>query len=269
MVEQVLLNLVVNARDAMPRGGRLEVGTVAVDFDESASHPARAGGFACLYVRDTGTGIAPEIMSRIFEPFFTTKGIGKGTGLGLATVYGVMQQHSGWISVETAVGRGTTFRAYFPRQAVNLPKFGSAVATSALLGGHEGILLVEDESTVRDIAQAALTGLGYRVFAATSGLAALQEWEMHRHEVDLLLTDLVMPDGITGRDLAMRLRESAPQLRIIFMSGYSYEVAGDDLVLKEGVNYLPKPFDLASLARIVRGMLDRGQSHPPFPIAPG
>ena len=264
MVEQVLLNLVVNARDAMPRGGRLEVGTASADFDGTASHPARAGEFACLFVRDTGQGIAPEIMSRIFEPFFTTKGVGKGTGLGLATVYGVMQQHNGWVTVESAVGEGTTFRAYFPRHAINLPAMAAGAAAAAIPGGHEGILLVEDEATVRDIAQAALTGLGYRVFTATSGLAALQVWELHRHEVDLLLTDLVMPEGVTGRDLALRLRETAPKLRIIFMSGYSYDVAGDDLALTEGVNYLPKPFDLASLARIVRTMLDRDATRPPF-----
>jgi two-component system cell cycle sensor histidine kinase/response regulator CckA len=264
MVEQVLLNLVVNARDAMPRGGRLEVSTAPIDFDDRAAHPARVGAFACLTVRDTGTGIPPEIMSHIFEPFFTTKGVGKGTGLGLATVYGVLQQHNGWVTVESVVGQGTTFRAYFPRQASSLPAMPSGTVAASLSGGHEGILLVEDESTVRDIAQAALTGLGYRVFTATSGLAALQVWEAHRDEVDLLLTDLVMPEGITGRDLAARLRESTPDLRIIYMSGYSYDVAGADLVLKEGVNYLPKPFDLASLARIVRNMLDREVSRPPF-----
>ncbi len=264
MVEQVLLNLVVNARDAMPRGGRLEVGTASADFDGNAPHPARAGAFACLYVRDTGTGIAPEVMSRIFEPFFTTKGIGQGTGLGLATVYGVMQQHSGWVTVESTVGQGSTFRAYFPREAIALPAMAPGAVASALPGGHEGILLVEDEAAVRDIAQAALTGLGYRVFAATSGLAALREWEIHRHEVDLLLTDLVMPEGVTGRDLALRLREAAPNLRIIFMSGYSYDVAGHDLALTEGVNYLPKPFDLAGLARIVRTRLDHDASRSPF-----
>jgi two-component system cell cycle sensor histidine kinase/response regulator CckA len=266
MIEQVLLNLVVNARDAMPRGGRLEVATARVDFDAKASHPARAGAFACLTVRDTGTGIPPEIMSRIFEPFFTTKGLGKGTGLGLATVYGVMQQHNGWVTVESTVGQGTTFRAYFPREEISLPALAAGPAASALPGGHEGILLVEDEASVRDIAHAALTGLGYRVFTANSGLAALQVWELHRHEVELLLTDLVMPEGVTGRDLAHRLRESAPGLRIIYMSGYSYDVAGDDLLLKEGLNYLPKPFDLASLARIVRNMLDRGASRAPFSL---
>jgi two-component system cell cycle sensor histidine kinase/response regulator CckA len=262
MVEQVLLNLVVNARDAMPRGGRLLVRTEAVDLDESAPHPARAGAFASLVVTDTGTGIPPDVLPRIFEPFFTTKGVGRGTGLGLATVYGVMQQHQGWVSVDSTVGQGTTFRAYFPRLAATLPQMTTGPAAVSLPGGHEGILLVEDESTVREIAHAALSGLGYRVFPATSGVAALQVWEAHRHEIDLLLTDLVMPEGITGRDLGLRLRESEPDLPIVYMSGYSYDVAGEDFVLKDGVNYLPKPFDLASLARIVRSMLDRDGARP-------
>ncbi len=268
MVEQVLLNLVVNARDAIPRAGRLRVSTMTVEFTEADVAPARPGVYACLAVSDTGTGIAPEVLPRIFEPFFTTKGVGKGTGLGLATVYGVMQQHGGWITVESTVGQGTTFRAYFPRPAgaPSLATPGPAVA--ALRGGHEGILLVEDEPSVREIAQAALTGLGYRVITADSGLAALQIWEAHRHEIELLLTDLVMPGGITGRDLALRLRASEPRLPVVYMSGYSYEVAGDDFSLEEGVNYLSKPFDLASLARIVRASLERGATRQPFSAAP-
>lgn len=265
MVEQVLLNLVVNARDAMPRGGRLEISTARVEFDEQAVQPARPGAFAVVAVTDTGTGIAPEVLPRIFEPFFTTKQVGRGTGLGLATVYGVMQQHHGWVTVESLVGRGTTFRAYFPRLPVALAPAGTGAIAAAMPGGHEGILLVEDEVAVREIAQAALTGLGYRVFPATNGLAALQVWEAHRHEISLMLTDLVMPDGMTGRDVAVRLRESDPRLPIIYMSGYSYDVAGNDFVLKEGVNYLPKPFGLANLAEIVRAMLDRGASQSPFP----
>jgi PAS domain S-box-containing protein len=266
MVEQVLLNLVVNARDAMSRGGVLRVVTATVDLDEAAAHatpPARPGTFACLTVSDTGTGIAPEIRSHIFEPFFTTKGVGKGTGLGLATVYGIMQQHGGWITMESEVGRGTTFRAYFPRLATSLVETGAA-QPAALQGGHETILLVEDEPAVRAVAEVALAGLGYRVFAASSGLVALQVWEEHKHEIELLLTDLIMPDGITGRDLALRLRAGAPKLPVIYMSGYSHEVAGGDFPLEEGMNYLPKPFDLTSLAKQVRASLDRGATTPPF-----
>ncbi len=267
MVEQVLLNLVVNARDALPKAGTLRITTQPVDLNEPAARAmmhGRAGAFVCLAVSDTGTGIAPEVLPRIFEPFFTTKGIGKGTGIGLATVYAIMQQHGGWINVESVVGRGSTFRAYFPRLATALPTTPAGQDGLPVRGGHEGILLVEDESAVRVVAEAALVNLGYRVFTAPSGLAALQVWEMHRHEIELLLTDLVMPDGITGRDLALRLRASAPQLAVIYMSGYSQEMAGGDFPLEEGTNFLAKPFDLTGLAKLVRASLDRGVTNPPF-----
>jgi two-component system, cell cycle sensor histidine kinase and response regulator CckA len=267
MVEQVLLNLVVNARDAMPKGGILRVTTQPVDFDEPSARlmpQGRPGAFACLMVGDTGTGIAPNVLPRIFEPFFTTKGVGKGTGLGLATVYGVTQQHGGWVIVESAVGRGTIFRVYFPRLSSVLTEAMEGRAGTPLPGGHEGILLVEDELAVREIAEAALVGLGYKVFPAPSGLAALQVWEAHQHEIELLLTDLVMPAGITGRDLALRLRSVNPRLPVVYMSGYSDDVAGGGFTLQEGMNYLPKPFDLASLARMVRTSLDRGATKMPF-----
>ena len=266
MVEQVLLNLVVNARDALANTGSLRITTEPVDLDEPAARVklhGRPGAFACLAVSDTGSGIPPEIMPRIFEPFFTTKEIGKGTGLGLASAYGIMQQHGGWIEAESAVGRGTTLRAYFPRLASTMPETSVVQGNSPIRGGHEGILLVEDESAVRVVAEAALTGLGYRVFSASSGQEALQVWETQRHEIELLLTDLVMP-GITGRDLALRLRESTPRLPVIYMSGYNREMAGGNFALSEGSNFLPKPFDLTRLASLVRVSLDRGASNPPF-----
>jgi CheY-like chemotaxis protein len=267
MVEQVLLNLVVNARDAMPKGGRLIVSTGVVIFPEATGRgpeQSRPGEFVCLTVSDTGTGIDPEILPHIFEPFFTTKEVGKGTGLGLATVYGVMQQHEGWVSVESVPGQSTTFRAYFPRLTSANPEAPSGAATEQIRGGHEVILLVEDEWAVREITDAALKALGYQVFCAASGLVALQVWQEHRHEIGLVLTDLVMPDGINGRDLALRLRSDRPDLPIIYMSGYSHEVAGEGLVLHEGTNYLAKPFELSTLAKIVRGSLDRGGSRQPF-----
>ena len=266
MVEQVLLNLVVNARDAMPRGGALRIITTAVDFDEATARitpQARAGKFACVEVRDTWSGIPPEILPHVFEPFFTTKGVGKGTGLGLATVYGIMQQHAGWISVDSEAGQGATFRAYFPRLGAPLAA-GPAPRAPDMPGGHETIMLVEDELAVRMVAEVALQGLGYRIFTASSGLAALQVWEEHKHEVELLLTDLVMPEGITGRELADRLKAENPKLPVVYMSGYSHDVAGGDFRLQEGVNYLPKPFDIARLAVIVRAALDRHASRPPF-----
>lgn len=260
MVEQVLLNLVVNAGDAMPRGGRLNLTTAAVTITAAeleARPQGRAGDFACLEVSDTGTGIPPAVLHRIFEPFFTTKGVGKGTGLGLATVYGVMQQHQGWIEVESTEGQGTTFRAYFPR--VETANSSAGASTPQRLGGtrggHETILLVEDEQAVREIVALALAGLGYRLVVATCGAEALQLWQLRRHEIDLVLTDLVMPGGVDGRQLAERLRGDAPHLPVIFMSGYSHDVAGD-LRLVEGENYLSKPFNVIALATTLRRALD-------------
>ncbi len=267
MVEQVLLNLVVNARDALASTGSLRITTGPVDFDETVARPTlpkRSGAFVCLAVSDTGRGIPPEILPRIFEPFFTTKDIGKGTGLGLASVYGIMQQHGGWIEAESEVGRGTTLRAYFPRLASAVPEKPAEQGKPVLRGGHECILLVEDESAVRVVAEVALVGLGYRVFAAANGMAALQVWDSHRHEIQLLLTDLVMPGGITGRDLAARLRTSAPKLAVIYMSGYSKDLAGGEFPVQEDANFLSKPFDLASLASMVRAGLDRNASSQPF-----
>ena len=271
MVEQVLLNLVVNARDALPSTGSLRITTGLVDFDEPgalAKLSRRPGAFVCLVVSDTGSGIPPEILPRIFEPFFTTKEIGKGTGLGLASAYGIMQQHGGWIEAESEVGRGTTLRVYFPRLASAVEEKSEEPGSPVLRGGHEGILLVEDESAVREVAEVALVGLGYRVFPASDGRAALQVWDTHRHEIQLLLTDLVMPGGISGRDLALRLRTSAPKLPVIYMSGYSKDLAGGEFPLKEDANFLTKPFDLASLASMVRVGIDRGASNPPFAQRP-
>jgi CheY-like chemotaxis protein len=272
MVEQVLLNLVVNARDAMTKSGTLRVATSPVELDEvSARRWAQAwpGAFVCLLVSDTGCGIAPEVMPHIFEPFYTTKEVGKGTGLGLATVYGITRQHGGWISVESTVGRGTELRVYFPRLTAASDLEQTAQPQAEVRGGHEGILLVEDEPAVRKMTESALTGLGYRVMSAPSGLAALQVWAAHKHEIDLLLTDLVMPDGVNGRELAVQLRESNPALPVVYMSGYSRDVAWGDFSLQEGTNYLPKPFELTTLAKIVRASLDRGVTRAPFANPPG
>ena len=266
MVEQVLLNLVVNARDAMSKGGKLRITTEAVDIDEVTAQlatPTRPCSFASLVVSDTGTGIEPAVLSRIFEPFFTTKEVGKGTGLGLATVYGIMQQHGGWISVASELGHGTTFRACFPRLDLIPPEVVAAGAV-AIKGGHETILFVEDEVAVRNLGQAALASLGYRVIVADNGQEALQLWQIHQHEIDLLLTDLVMPGGVNGRQLAERLLAGHPRLPVIYMSGYSHEVAGKDFPLEEGRNYLAKPFDIAKLAATVRARLDKKGSRAPF-----
>ncbi|MDB6115531.1 MAG: hypothetical protein JWQ83_2226 [Lacunisphaera sp.] len=269
MIEQVLLNLVVNARDAMPGTGEITVRVDCVELTafEALAHPAaKEGSFVSLSVSDTGVGIPPEVIPRIFEPYFTTKEADKGTGLGLAMVYGIMQQHNGWIQVESTPGVGSVFRAFFPRL------FAAAASASTraqdkevrIHGGHETIFLVEDDPSVRAMTEASLRGLGYQVICAPSGRAALQLWQAHRHEIDLLVTDLVMPGGVDGAALALILRTDNPKLPVLYTSGYSESHSGDGLVFREGHNYLPKPFGLPSLARTVRKSLDRGATMPPF-----
>ncbi|MEW6306561.1 MAG: response regulator [Verrucomicrobiota bacterium] len=260
MLEQVLLNLAVNARDAMPRGGELVVTTTRLTVDEAHTRrmaAARIGTFVCLSARDTGCGMTPEIQARIFEPFFTTKPVGKGTGLGLATVQGIVQQHQGWIEVESAVGQGTEFKVFLPATSQTSPVPAKSTATMPIRGGHETVLLVEDEPALRQLARLVLERFGYRVFEATSGVDALSVWENRAAEIDLLLTDMVMPDGLTGHDLANRLKARKPTLKVVFTSGYSPEAASGELGLEEAVNFLPKPYTPQKLARLLRDVLDR------------
>jgi len=263
MLDQVLLNLAVNSRDAMPKGGRLIIETSAADFDDAISSQfsrARAGAFVCLAVSDTGCGIPAENLSRIFEPFFTTKEAGKGTGLGLATVFGIVQQHQGWVNVYSEVGHGTTFRIYLPRllkPSLSPPKM-EPVQLAALRGGDATILLVEDDDFVRPATCNTLSRLGYRVFAVRDGIKALEVWQRHRDQIQLLVTDLIMPGGISGRDLGERLSRENPRLKVIYASGYSAEIAGKDFRLEEGVNFLTKPFESQKLARTIRDILDKG-----------
>jgi PAS domain S-box-containing protein len=260
MMDQVLLNLAVNARDAMPNGGHLIIETSGVEFDESAasqSAQVRAGSFVRLSVSDSGCGIPPENLSKIFEPFFTTKDVGKGTGLGLATVFGIVQQHQGWISVYSEVNHGTTFRIYLPRLAKNVGQKTSQPALTAPRGGNETILLAEDDPALRVSVRKALSQLGYRILEAPTGRKALEVWKENRDEIRLLLTDLVMPDGMSGKDLAQRILKENPKLKVIYMSGYSAEVVGKDFPLKEGVNFLTKPFQATKLAQTIRDSLDK------------
>ena len=259
MMEQVLMNLVVNARDAMPRGGRLMIQTAntVLNPDDLAGSPkARPGEFVCLTVSDTGVGIAPEVMPRIFEPFFTTKDVGKGTGLGLATVYGIVEQHHGWITAESEPGKGATFRVYLPRSEKPAAAADAAKTLSSSPGGGETILVAEDEDSVRALVKSILTQKGYRVLLARSGVQALEIWRQHRNEIQLLLTDMVMPDGINGRELSEQLLREKPGLKVIYASGYSADVVGQDFVLEEGVNFLAKPFNPLKLAQVVRARLD-------------
>jgi nitrogen-specific signal transduction histidine kinase len=258
MLDQVLMNLAVNARDAMPEGGRLLIETAATTIDETAArrHPdAAAGRYVCLAVSDTGSGISPEILPRIFEPFFTTKETGKGTGLGLATIYGIVQQHRGWIEVQSQRGQGTRFELFLPASEAPAVDSGNLEQPKPR-GGKETILFVEDETPVRLITRALLEQFGYRVLPAANGVEALKVWEQHRDSIALLLTDMVMPAGISGQQLARRLEEDRPSLRVLFTSGYSAEIAGRNLELRAGENFLQKPFPSALLLETVRRTLD-------------
>jgi two-component system cell cycle sensor histidine kinase/response regulator CckA len=265
MLDQVLLNLAVNARDAMPRGGRLVIETSAVEIEESSEgqeQGMKRGPFVCLSVSDNGSGIEKEVLPRIFEPFFTTKPLGKGTGLGLATVYGIVDQHHGWIDVSSMAGEGTTFRIHLPR--VNRPAEVTHDRTllRSVKGGMETILLVEDDPSLRKLVSEVLVGCGYRVVVAETGVAALEVWRRDRGGFDLLLTDLVMPGGLTGLELAAHILEESPSLPVVYTSGYSAEIAGRDFPLQEGVDFLAKPFSPQRLAQVVRERLDARIAQP-------
>ncbi|MBI3878782.1 MAG: response regulator [Verrucomicrobia bacterium] len=260
MMDQVIMNLAVNARDAMPRGGTLTL-TTAVEEVTAANVPkvagARAGRFVRLTVADTGTGIPAEILEKIFEPFFTTKEIGKGTGLGLATVFGIVNQHEGWVEVRSEVGRGTEFKVMLPvsdRSVEGTRRLPSAIGT--LRGGHETILVVEDEPALRALARTILQRYGYRVLEAANAVEAGVIWADNRGEIALLLTDFALPEGVSGADLGKQLAAEKPELKVIYSSGYSLELAAHGIELKEGENFLQKPFQVEALARAVRASLD-------------
>jgi CheY-like chemotaxis protein len=258
-IEQVVINLAVNARDAMPSGGKLTIETANVVLDEAyaARHvEVEAGEYVLLAVSDTGVGINGDIKSHIFEPFFTTKERGKGTGLGLATVFGIVKQNRGHIGVYSEVGQGATFKIYLPREEEGTraplhPPIGAA----ALPRGSETLLLVEDEASVRELAQDILLDQGYRVLAAKDGVEALQVAQSHEGPIHLLLTDVVMP-RVSGPALADQLRTSHPEMRVLFTSGYTGDVIVHHGVLEEDVQFLSKPFDLATLTQKVRSVLD-------------
>lgn len=259
MLEQVLLNLAVNARDAMPKGGQLALRIALVDVGETYSRDkseARSGRFVCLSVTDTGTGIAPENLRRIFEPFFTTKEIGKGTGLGLATAYGIIQQHKGWIEVDSQVGKGTTFRIYLPYAETGLGAPEKPTTQIAVRGGHETILLVEDEMPVCTLVSRVLNKYGYKVLSANDATEAVKVWQSNKSEIALLLTDLVMPNHMNGRELAEKLWAEQPELKVIFTSGYSADIVGKDFKLEPELNFLQKPYHPQMLALTVRRCLD-------------
>jgi CheY-like chemotaxis protein len=217
---------------------------------------ARPGSFVCLSVSDTGCGITPENLPRIFEPFFTTKDPGKGTGLGLATVLSIVQQHHGWVNVYSDVGHGTTFRIYLPRLAMLSQQESIRSESPTPSGGGETILLVEDDPFLRAAAQKTLEQCSYCVLAAINGREALEVWQQHRQNIKILLTDVVLPGGMNGMDLGERLLKENPRLKVIYASGHSAEVAAHGLPMEEGVNFLGKPFQSGKLAQMVRRILD-------------
>jgi len=259
-LEQVIMNLAVNARDAMPNGGKLTLETANVDLDDAYAddhYPARAGPFVMLAVSDTGIGMSEETQAHMFEPFFTTKEKGKGTGLGLATVYGIIKQSGGFIWVYSEVGHGTTFKLYLPR-VEELAERASAPAQLPARPprGTETVLVVEDEAPVRSVARQVLERHGYTVLEAPSAEAALDLAARYSGAIHLLLTDVVMP-GLNGRELASRLADLRPDARVIFMSGYTDEAVTRHGVLEPGSAYVQKPFTPDAIVRRVRDVLDR------------
>ena len=258
-LEQIVVNLAVNARDAMPAGGTLSVETSNVELDEAyvRRHPgAAAGRFVALAISDTGHGMDAAVRARIFEPFFTTKEPGKGTGLGLATVFGIVKQSGGSIEVESEPGRGTRFRVYLPRVDEALDQATPAPSGPAGAGGSETILLVEDDADVRELALETLTGHGYVVIPASGAAEALALAAGHREPIHLLVTDVVMPQ-ISGRGLAERLTPDRGEMRILYMSGYTDDAIFRHGVLEAGTPFLQKPFTPQSLLQKVREVLDR------------
>jgi two-component system, cell cycle sensor histidine kinase and response regulator CckA len=256
-IEQVLMNLAINARDAMPGGGKLTIETQAVTFtEELADQPfaVSAGIYVKLLVTDTGIGMDEETVARIFEPFFTTKESGRGTGLGLSTVYGIIKQSGGYVLVHSEVGRGTTFAVYLPQVDAGSEEYKLSTAIQDHLQDNETILLVEDQDTVRRTVSKILETYGYQVLEARNGGSALLLCERYEKPIDLLLTDVVMPE-MSGRELADRLASQHPEMKVLYMSGYIDDVIVHHGVLDEGTAFIQKPFAADVLARKVREVL--------------
>jgi PAS domain S-box-containing protein len=266
-IEQVIMNLAVNARDAMPSGGKLTIETANITLDEEYARvhaPLHAGDYVMVSISDTGAGMDSETQSHIFEPFFTTKGT-KGTGLGLSTVYGIVKQSGGYIWVYSELGRGTTFKIYLPRvPSIEEPAMHTIAAPAQFQKvepGTETILLVEDEANLRYLARQYLEKQGYRVIEAADGAVAMQIAVAHEGVIHLLLTDVIMP-GMNGRELAQRISEIRPNVKVLYMSGYTENVIGQDGTLDAGVRLLQKPFNLRDLKSKVREVLDATPTPP-------
>ena len=269
-LEQVVANLVVNARDAMPKGGRLTLRTSPVILDEEAARQlgTRLGPYVLLEVEDNGCGMDAETRSHVFEPFFTTKRSGKGTGLGLSTVYGIVTQSGGHVDVESTPGQGTCFRIYLPRVDAPAISQSGRVFINTVPRGQETILLAEDDAAVRDFLQEVLSRQGYRVLVAADGPEALRVAELHTGHIHLLLTDVIMPKMI-GRELAERIEVLRPGIRVLFISGYPGDTIIEQGVLSPELSFVQKPFTVGDLALRVRGVLDAPvvpQKNTPTPI---
>jgi PAS domain S-box-containing protein len=251
MIDQVIMNIAVNSRDAMPHGGTLSITSSAVE--RGAERGRRSGRYACVSLRDSGTGIAPDAMGHLFEPFFTTKEPGRGTGLGLAIAFGIVEQHGGWIDVETEVGRGTVFRTYLPL-AGSPPPAPDLTRVAPAARGHETLLVVEDDALIRRVVRTVLEEHGYRVVEAEGANQALRAWDHERGQIDLVLTDVIMPGGMDGRELATQLAARCDGVRVIFVTGYSRKVDVDQLGPHERL--LHKPITAETLLMAVRASLD-------------
>jgi CheY-like chemotaxis protein len=271
MFQQTVVNLVVNARDAMNSGGQLTIRAREATFaaaDIPAKSERKPGRFVRLSVSDTGSGMDPAVINHLFEPFFTTKEVGKGSGLGLATVYGMVNQHQGWIEVESKVGQGATFDLYFPVTDQAPARPAGQARPQESLRGQETILVVEDEMVLRELVREVLSVHGYRVLEAANGLEALRVWNERREKVHLLLTDIAMPHGLSGRDVAERLRKDDPLLPVIYSSGYSQEMIERHEDAGQGATYLAKPYNPAQLAQTVRDALDAARKRQTPETAP-
>jgi two-component system cell cycle sensor histidine kinase/response regulator CckA len=261
--EQVIVNLAVNARDAMPAGGTMTIRTrnlLAAEVSVYPYRPLPPADYVLLEIEDTGTGIPAELRERIFEPFFSTKEVGKGTGLGLSTVYGIVKQTGAYIYFDSSVGKGTVFRLFVPRFVAPEGEKGAAIVEAepriSDLTGSATILLVEDEEAVRSFAARALQSRGYRVYEAGSGVEALEVMQEAGGQVDLVVSDVVMPE-LDGPSLLRELRKTRPELKIIFVSGYAEEAFKKNLPEGEEFHFLPKPFSLKQLAIAVKETLGR------------
>jgi two-component system cell cycle sensor histidine kinase/response regulator CckA len=259
-LEQVIMNLGVNARDAMPHGGTLTIETSNMVMDDAFvrryPYPVKPGQYVCLKVTDSGIGMSAETRARAFEPFFTTKEKGKGTGLGLSTVYGVVKQSGGYIDIESTLGKGTTFKIYLPRVDEPLQVERPAFDVAASFDGTETILIAEDETSLRTLTRDALELCGYKVMAAANGVEALELSSRFPGNIDLLLTDVAMPE-MGGRVLAEKLSQARPEVKVVFMSGYTGQPIGDPGPLAPGTAFLAKPFTREMLTRKIREVLDR------------